>query len=114
MIAVIFEVRPKPEHRQEYLDIAAELRPLLERIDGFVSIERFQSLSDPDKLLSISFFRDEAAVRAWRNTEGHRVAQQKGRGGIFANYRIRVAGVIRDYTMDARDQVPDDSRVVHG
>jgi heme-degrading monooxygenase HmoA len=114
MIAVIFEVRPKPERRQEYLDIAAELRPILERVDGFVSIERFQSLSDPDKLLSLSIFRDEGAVRAWRNTEGHRVAQAKGRGGIFADYRIRVAGVIRDYTMDERDEVPDDSRVLHG
>jgi heme-degrading monooxygenase HmoA len=114
MIAVIFEVRPKPERRQDYLDIAAELRPMLERIDGFISVERFQSLTDPGKLLSLSFFRDEAAVRAWRNTESHRAAQAKGRGGIFADYRIRVAGVIRDYTMDARAETPDDSRVLHG
>ena len=114
MIAVIFEVRPKPEHRQEYLDIAAELRPLLKRIDGFVSIERFQSLSDPDKLLSISFFRDEAAVRAWRNLAVHRAAQRRGRAGIFATYRLRVAGIIRDYGMSERAGVPDDSRKVHG
>jgi heme-degrading monooxygenase HmoA len=114
MIAVIFEVRPKPERRQEYLDIAAELRPMLERIDGFISIERFQSLSDPGKLLSLSIFRDEAAVRAWRNTEAHRVAQAKGRGGIFADYRIRVAGVLRDYTMQGREETPADSLALHG
>ena len=114
MIAVIFEVRPKRERKQEYLDIAAELRPVLERIDGFISVERFQSLTDPDKLLSLSFFRDEAAVRAWRNTVGHRAAQAKGRAGIFADYRIRVAGVLRDYTLEARDETPEDSRALHG
>jgi heme-degrading monooxygenase HmoA len=114
MIAIIFEVRPKPERRQEYLDIAAELRPVLETIDGFISVERFQSITDPGKMLSISFFRDEAAVRAWRNTAGHRIAQAKGRGGIFEDYRIRVASVIRDYTLDGRDEVPVDSRALHG
>jgi heme-degrading monooxygenase HmoA len=114
MIAVIFEVRPKPERRQEYLDIAAELRPILERIDGFISVERFQSLSDPDKLLSLSIFRDEAAVQAWRNTEQHRMAQAKGRAGIFADYRIRVAGVIRDYTLQGRAETPADSLALHG
>ena len=113
LIAIIFEVRPKPERRQQYLDIAAELRPVLETIDGFISVERFQSITDPGKMLSLSFFRDETAVRAWRNTEGHRVAQAKGRGGIFADYRIRVASVIRDYTMDGRDEVPADSLALH-
>ena len=113
MIAVIFEVWPKPDRKREYLDIAAELRPLLESIDGFISIERFESLTEPGKILSLSFFRDEAAVQAWRNTVQHRAAQRKGRGELFADYRLRIAGVIRDYGMRERGQVPDDSRAVH-
>jgi len=114
MIAVIFEVLPKAGHKQDYLDIAARLRPLLERIDGFVSIERFESLSEPGKILSLSFFRDEAAVLAWRNTEQHRLAQASGRSGVFADYRLRIAGVIRDYGMHDRAQAPGDSRAQHG
>jgi heme-degrading monooxygenase HmoA len=114
MIAVIFEVWPKPERKQEYLDIAAELRPLLERIDGFISIERFESLYEPGKILSLSFFRDEQAVQAWRNLAEHRAAQAKGRKELFANYRLRIAGVIRDYGMSEREQVPADSRSRHG
>ena len=113
MIAVIFEVWPKPERRHEYLDIAAALRPDLEAIDGFISVERFESLSEPGKLLSLSFWRDEAAVRAWRNLAAHRAAQGRGRAQIFANYRLRVAGVIRDYGMSERAEVPDDSRALH-
>jgi heme-degrading monooxygenase HmoA len=111
MIAVIFEVWPNK--KQEYLDIAADLKPILEKIDGFISVERFESLYEPGKILSLSFFRDEAAVQAWRNTDEHRIAQAKGRGGIFANYRLRIAGVIRDYGMNERAQVPADSREVH-
>ena len=114
MIAVIFEVWPKPDRKQEYLDIAADLKPLLEKIDGFISIERFESLYEPGKILSLSFFRDEAAVKAWRVTNEHRVAQAKGRREIFANYRLRVAGVIRDYGMHEREQTPGDSREIHG
>jgi heme-degrading monooxygenase HmoA len=114
MIAVIFEVWPRPERRQEYLDIAADLRRHLETVDGFISVERFESLSEPGKLLSLSFWRDEAAVAAWRGLAAHRSAQSRGRGGIFADYRLRVAGVIRDYGMAERAGVPDDSRVVHG
>src|SRR5215510_10523904 len=113
MIAVIFEVWPKTSRKQDYLDIAAELKPLLEKIDGFISIERFESLYESGKILSLSFFRDEAAVQAWRTTNEHRVAQAKGRGEIFANYRLRVAGVIRDYGMHEREQVPEDSRKIH-
>ena len=113
MIGVIFEVWPKPERRQEYLDIAAALRPHLEAVDGFISVERFESLSEPGKLLSLSFWRDEAAVEAWRNLAAHRTAQVKGRGEIFADYRLRVAGVIRDYGMRDRDEAPADSREVH-
>ena len=113
MIAIIFEVWPHADRRQEYLDLAAELRPLLETIDGFVSVERFQSLTEPGKILSISFFRDESAVERWRALTAHRAAQAKGRAGIFADYRLRVAGVIRDYGMHNRAQAPGDSRSVH-
>lgn len=114
MIAVIFEVWPDPDHRQDYLDIAAGLRPVLEEIDGFISVERFESLSEKGKILSISFFRDEAAIAAWRNTADHRAAQAKGRAGLFADYRLRIAGVIRDYGLEKRDDAPDDSLAIHG
>ena len=114
MIAVIFEVWPKPELRQTYLDIAASLRPQLEQIDGFVSIERFESLSEPGKILSLSFFRDDDAVAAWRNVEDHRRAQAKGRGEVFADYRLRIASVIRNYGMRDRMQAPKDSLSAHG
>ena len=113
MIAVIFELEPKPERRQDYFDLAAGLRPLLETIEGFISIERFESLQRPGRFLSLSFFRDEAAVAAWRNTEGHRLAQAEGRAGIFANYRLRVAAVLRDYGLDRREEAPRDSRARH-
>jgi heme-degrading monooxygenase HmoA len=114
MIAVIFEVWPDSDRAHEYLDIAAALRPQLDGIDGFISIERFQSLTDPGKILSLSFWRDEAAIAAWRQLEAHRTAQQKGRGGIFRDYRLRVAGVIRDYGMAERTEAPRDSRSAHG
>jgi heme-degrading monooxygenase HmoA len=113
MIAVIFEVWPKPEHRTEYFDLAAELRPVLNAIDGFISVERFESLTEPGKILSLSLFRDEEAVKAWRNTPEHRVTQGKGRVQIFANYRLRIASVIRDYGMTDRAEAPDDSRARH-
>jgi heme-degrading monooxygenase HmoA len=114
MIAVIFEVFPAEGRKQEYLDLAAGLRPELEKVDGFISIERFASLSTEGKLLSLSLFRDEAAIEAWRNLEAHRLAQAKGRAGIFSDYRIRVASVIRDYGMRDRAQAPQDSRRKHG
>lgn len=114
MIAVIFEVLPYPSTQQAYLDIAASLRPLLDRIDGFISIERFQSLTDPQKILSLSFFRDEEALAEWRKTAEHRDAQASGRSGIFQNYRLRIATVMRDYGLHDRDQAPTDSRCVHG
>jgi heme-degrading monooxygenase HmoA len=114
MIAVIFEVFPAEGRKQEYLDLAASLRPELAKIDGFISIERFASLSTEGKILSLSLFRDEAAIQAWRNLEAHRLAQAKGRAGIFSDYRIRVASVIRDYGMRERAQAPQDSRRKHG
>lgn len=114
MIAVIFEVWPKGAHHDEYLEIAAQLRPLLEKIDGFISIERFQSLSEPGKLLSLSFWRDERALEAWRQLEAHRAAQTRGRNVVFEDYRLRVAGVIRDYGLHDRQQAPEDSRQLHG
>lgn len=113
MIAVIFEVWPADGQAGRYLDIAAELRPLLDDIDGFVSIERFESLTTPGKILSLSFWRDEEAVRQWRTMEQHRAAQDVGRHEVFRTYRLRIAGVVRDYGMDARDQAPADSRVFH-
>lgn len=114
MIAVIFEVWPAEGQTETYLGLAAALRPELAAIDGFLSVERFQSLTEPGKLLSISFWRDEAAVQCWRNTPEHRATQAQGRDGIFADYRLRVATVLRDYGMTARDQAPPDSRAAHG
>lgn len=114
MIAVIFEVWPAEGQKDRYFDHAATLRAEVEAIEGFISVERFQSVSDPDKLLSISFFEDEAAVARWRETRAHREAQAAGRGGVFADYRLRVAHVVRDYGMVARDGAPEDSRVAHG
>jgi heme-degrading monooxygenase HmoA len=113
MLAVIFEVIPREGRKQAYLDAAAALRPLLQEVDGFISVERFQSLTNPDKLLSLSFWRDEAAVEQWRNIERHRQTQAFGREQAFADYRLRVAGVVRDYGMHERDQAPADSRERH-
>lgn len=112
MIAVIFEV--EPADREAYLGIAADLRPLLDGIDGFISVERFQSLAEPGRILSLSFWRDEEAVRAWRNTHEHRQAQAAGRGGILGGYRLRIAQVVRDYGMHERSEAPRDSREVNG
>ena len=114
MIAVIFEVWPDPDRKEIYLNIASRLSPLLEEIDGFISIERFESLSEPGKILSLSFWRDEEAVAKWRNLESHREAQAQGREGVFQDYRLRVAGVIRDYGMLERKEAPEDSLSAHG
>ncbi len=113
MIAIIFEVQPAAGEKQHYLDLAALLRAELEQIDGFISVERFQSLTDPMKMLSLSFFRDEEAVRQWRNLPSHRATQAKGRNGVFVNYRLRVANVLRDYGLNERQEAPADSRVAH-
>ena len=114
MIAVIFEVTAAPGRMQEYLDLAASLRPELEKIDGFISIERFSSLVNEGKIVSLSFWRDEQALERWRNLERHRMAQARGRAGVFADYRLRVASVIRDYGMHERGVAPADSRKAHG
>lgn len=114
MIAVIFEVWPAENRAGDYLDIAAQLLPELQQVDGFISIERFESLATKGKYLSLSFWRDEEAVRAWRTSDAHRHAQASGRSGVFADYRLRVAAVVRDYGMDERDEAPADSRRVHG
>lgn len=113
MIAVIFEVFPDPDRREEYLDIAAKMRPLLDEIDGFISVERFQSLTNPEKLLSLSFFRDEEAVQNWRKLTAHRGAQAAGRAGIFTDYHLRIAHVIRDYGLFDRAEAPQDSQDIH-
>ncbi len=114
MIAIIFEVTPADGRRDDYLSIAADLRPELEAIDGFISVERFESLTTPGKMLSLSFWADEAAVARWRTHHHHREAQSAGRHGVFSAYRLRVAHVLRDYGLDDRAQAPDDSKVVHG
>ena len=111
MIAVIFEV--EPADRDAYCHIAGKLRPLLDGIDGFISIERFQSVSDPQRMLSLSFWRDEAAVAQWRNLEAHRAAQGAGRAEVFRDYRLRVAHVVRDYGMRERAEAPVDSKNAH-
>lgn len=113
MIAVIFEVMPKSSGKDQYLQIASELRQILNDIDGFISIERFQSLTEKNKILSLSFWENEEAVKKWRNLEAHRLAQMKGRKELFQDYRIRVSTVIRDYSFIERDQVPEDSKLAH-
>ncbi len=113
MIAIIFEVTPKDGKADRYFEIAAGLKAELAEMDGFISVERFESLMQPGKYLSLSFWRDEEAVAAWRAVEKHRGAQDMGRRAMFADYRLRVAGVIRDYGMEARDQTPADSRAAH-
>ncbi|MCI5110389.1 MAG: antibiotic biosynthesis monooxygenase [Marivita sp.] len=114
MIAIIFEVIPAEGQKDAYLDIAATMRPIVEQVEGFISVERFQSLTNPDKLLSISFFEDEDAVHRWRQLAAHRNAQSKGRNGVFSDYRLRVCHVMRDYGMFDRDQAPEDSVKAHG
>ena len=113
MLVVIFELTPAPGQRDAYLELAAGLRSSVEQIDGFISIERFSSLSNEGKMLSISFWRDEAALEEWRQVQAHRAAQSAGRERLFSDYRLRVAEVVRDYGMNDRDQVPDDSRQIH-
>lgn len=114
MIAVIFEVLPKEGKAAEYFQLAASLRSDLAKIDGFISIERFESVTTKGKFVSLSYWRDEEAVHAWRNLEGHRAAQAKGRREVFADYRLRVAAIIRDYGLEDRSQAPKDSRDKHG
>ncbi|NDV99662.1 antibiotic biosynthesis monooxygenase [Salipiger sp. PrR002] len=114
MIAIIFEVIPAAGRKDDYLDIAAAMRPMAQEIEGFISVERFQSLTNPGKLLSISFFEDEAAVARWRSLAAHRGAQKAGREGIFADYRLRVCHVLRDYGMEDRAEAPQDSLAAHG
>ena len=111
MIAVIFEVTPLPGMEQRYFDIAVELRESLQAIDGFVSVERFQSLTRPGTYLSLSYWRDEEAVRTWRGKTDHRAGQAEDRARVFADYRVRVAQVLRDYTQTVRDQAPNDSNM---
>ena len=113
MIAIIFEVEPAEGRRDDYLAIAADLKPHLATMDGFVSVERFQSLTDPKRMLSLSFWRDEESVKAWRRVEEHRAAQSAGREGVFRDYRLRVAHVLRDYGMEEREEAPEDSRERH-
>ena len=113
MIAVIFEVFPADGKREKYLDMASALKPELSKIKGFISVERFQSLADPNKILSLSFWEDEESIAQWRNLEQHRNAQTAGRNFVFDDYRLRVANVIRDYGMNNRREAPADSKIIH-
>lgn len=113
MIAIIFEVEPAEGKQASYLELAAAMRTEVEQIDGFISVERFQSLTTPGKLLSLSFFEDEEAVERWRQLDTHRRAQAAGRSTLFDNYRLRVAQVLRDYGKHERAEAPVDSRAVH-
>jgi len=113
MIAVIFEFTPAEGRFPEYMDLVATLKADLEKAEGFLSLERFESITTPGKFVSLQFWRDEESVRKWRTLQKHREAQKKGRAGIFKSYRLRIASVIRDYEMDRRDQAPADSRSVH-
>lgn len=114
MIAVIFEFTAAEGRFPEYMKLVDTLRQDLANADGFLSIERFESITNKGKFVSLSFWRDEEAVRRWRNLQKHREAQKKGRGGVFASYRLRVAQVMRDYTLDQRAQAPNDSVEIHG
>ncbi len=114
MIAVIFEVIPHGDKKDAYLEVAAKMRAEIEKIDGFISVERFQSLTNPEKLLSLSYWRDEEALNNWRALGAHRKAQTMGREIMFSDYRLRVASVMRDYGMTDRDQAPTDSVALHG
>lgn len=114
MIAVIFEFTPVEGRFQDYMDLAGGLNEIVKDFDGFISIERFESIRNKGKFVSLSFWRDEEAVRKWRNVQKHREAQAKGRGGIFSQYRLRICQVSRDYTMEERGEAPADSRKVHG
>ena len=114
MIAVIFEVIPKAENKEGYLALGQKMGPLAEQIDGFISIERFQSLTNPEKLLSLSLWRDEDALNEWRNVSQHRAAQKAGRENYFDDYRLRVVSVLRDYGLNDRDEAPEDSKALHG
>ena len=114
MIAVIFEFTPAEGRFAEYMDLAGELRADLDKAEGFISLERFESITNKGKFVSLQFWRDEESVRKWRNVQKHRAAQAKGRAGIFASYRLRIAQVVRDYTLDERGEAPEDSVKVHG
>ncbi len=114
MIAVIFEFTPAPGRFPDYMALVDELKPELAKAEGFISLERFESITTPGKFVSLQFWRDEASVAKWRNVQKHREAQKKGRGGIIADYRLRIAGVIRDYALHERGQAPADSVAAHG
>lgn len=114
MIAVIFEVWPHEDRKDEYLTLAGELKQHLVDMDGFISVERFESITEPGKLVSLSFWRDEAALDNWRRLEEHRVMQKMGREGLFRDYHLRIGSVLRDYTLTDRDEAPKDSKALHG
>jgi heme-degrading monooxygenase HmoA len=114
VIAVIFEFTPAEGRFPEYMKLVDTLREDLAKAEGFISLERFESITNKGKFVSLQFWQDDESVRKWRNLQKHREAQKKGRGGIFKSYRLRIAEVTRDYTMDERAQAPKDSVELHG
>ena len=114
MIAVIFEVEPEEGMTGPYLEMAAKMRALVETVSGFISVERFESITNPGKLLSLSFWENEAALENWRQMAEHRAAQTAGRNRMFKGYRLKVVSVMRDYGKHDRDDAPADSRALHG
>lgn len=114
MIAVIFEFTPAEGRFPDYMQLVETLKADLAKAEGFISLERFESITAPGKFVSLQFWRDEESVRKWRVLQKHREAQKKGRAGIFKSYRLRIASVIRDYEMDKRGEAPRDSVEVHG
>jgi len=114
MIAVIFEFTPAEGRFPEYLKLVGELKADLDKAEGFISLERFESITNKGKFVSLQFWKDEESVRKWRNLQKHREAQKKGRKEVFDSYRLRVCSVIRDYEMDRREQAPKDSVEIHG
>ena len=114
MIVVIFESWPKPGNGETYLKMGQSMSSLVEGFDGFISIERFESVVEPGKFVALSYWRDEESVAAWRNVAEHRRIQDGSRRSVFNDYRLRVATVMRDYSMENREQAPPDSVAAHG
>ena len=96
MFSVIFEVNRKPERKDEYLDLAKQLKPVLQKIDGFIDNERFESQIKQGWLLSHSTWRDEKSVIRWRTEGEHHQVQKRGRFDIFRDYHLRVGDVVSD------------------
>ncbi len=108
-IVVLFEVTPTKEGMEKYLELASMLKPMLSGFDGFISAERFQSLNNEGKLLSMNVWENEEAIEKWRNTLSHRMSQLEGKNKLFESYKITVCNTIREYSNTDRKNAPQDS-----